>query len=72
MILFYIFIFEDKFIIVDLPGYGYAKVSQAEQEKWNKNLCEFLLNRKEIQSYIQIVDARHDIQNNDIYMQVGP
>ena len=62
------FNFDDKFIIVDLPGYGYAKVSQAEQAKWNKNLCDFLLNREEIHTYIQIIDSRHDIQKNDNQM----
>lgn len=56
------------FILADLPGYGYAKVSKKEQETWQKNLEEYLLKRP-LTSTIQFVDARHDIQKNDILMQ---
>jgi len=62
------FNFDDKFILVDLPGYGYAKVSQTEQEKWNENLAEFLIKRENIKAYMQLVDARHEIQKNDLQM----
>ena len=57
------------FILADLPGYGYAKVSRVEQEKWQKNLEEYLLKRKNLTLTIQFIDARHNIQNNDITMQ---
>ncbi len=57
------------FILADLPGYGFAKVSKKEQESWQKNLEEYLLKRKGLISTIQFIDARHDIQNNDIQMQ---
>ena len=63
------FNFSDKFIVADLPGYGYAKVSKEAQAKWQKYLEEYLLNRKQITSLIQFVDARHDIQKNDIQMR---
>ncbi len=63
------FNFSDKFIIADLPGYGYAKISKTAQEKWQKYLEEYLLNRKEIKSLIQFIDARHDIQKNDKQMR---
>ena len=56
------------FILADLPGYGYAKVSKKEQETWQKNLEEYLLKRP-LTSTIQFIDARHDIQKNDILMQ---
>lgn len=56
------------FILADLPGYGYAKVSKKEQESWQKNLEEYLLKRN-LSSTIQFIDARHDIQKNDITMQ---
>lgn len=55
------------FILADLPGYGFAKVSKKEQESWQKNLEQYLLNRK-LTSTIQFIDARHDIQKNDILM----
>ena len=59
----------EKFIIADLPGYGYAKISKETQERWQKNLEEYLLNRSEIKSLIQFIDARHEIQKNDFQMR---
>lgn len=55
------------FILADLPGYGYAKVSKSEQASWQKNLEEYLLKRN-LTSTIQFIDARHDIQKNDLLM----
>lgn len=63
------FDFSGKFIISDLPGYGYAKVSKEAQAKWQKYLEEYLLNREQIKSLIQFVDARHEIQKNDYQMR---
>ena len=57
------------FIIADLPGYGYAKVSKSEQAIWQKNLEEYLLKRGNLVSTVQFIDARHDIQKNDYVMQ---
>lgn len=63
------FNFSDNFILADLPGYGYAKVSKEAQAKWQKNLEEYLLKRAQIKSLIQFIDARHEIQKNDIQMR---
>ena len=63
------FNFDNKFMIADLPGYGYAKVSKEAQVLWQKYLEEYLLNRKQIKSMIQFIDARHDIQKNDYQMR---
>src|SRR5574344_2410779 len=63
------FNFSEKFMIADLPVYGHAKVSKEAQNKWQKYLEEYLLNRSEIKSLIQLVDARHDIQKNDYQMR---
>ena len=63
------FNFAEKFIIADLPGYGYAKVSKEAQSKWQKYLEEYLLERKQIKSLIQLVDGRHEIQKNDFQMR---
>lgn len=63
------FNFSEKFIIADLPGYGYAKVSKEAQDKWQKYLEEYLINRPQIKSLIQFIDARHDIQKNDFQMR---
>lgn len=63
------FNFSDKFMIADLPGYGYAKVSKEAQNRWQKYLEEYLLKREEISSLIQLVDGRHEIQKNDYQMR---
>jgi GTP-binding protein len=63
------FNFSDKFIVADLPGYGYAKISKEVQNRWQKHLEEYLLNRKDIKSLIQFVDGRLDIQKNDYQMR---
>lgn len=52
---------------VDLPGYGYAKVSQKEKERWGK-LMENYFAAQRIDLGILIVDARHPPTNNDITM----
>ncbi len=63
------FNFSDKFMIADLPGYGYAKVSKEAQNRWQKYLEEYLLNRRQIKCLIQLIDARHEIQKNDRQMR---
>ena len=63
------FDFSDKFMIADLPGYGYAKVSAEAQNKWQKYLEEYLLKREQITSLVQLIDARHEIQKNDFQMR---
>lgn len=63
------FNFSDKFTIADLPGYGYAKVSKEVQAKWQQHLEEYLLNRTQIKTLIQLVDSRHELQKNDIQMR---
>lgn len=63
------FNFSEKFMIADLPGYGYAKVSREAQNKWQKYLEEYLLKREQIKSLIQLIDGRHDIQKNDYQMR---
>ncbi len=63
-----LFLINDEFVIADLPGYGYASVSDKMQREWQKNLEEYLLNRKEIVSLIQFLDCRHPLQKNDLQM----
>ena len=48
-----------KYILVDLPGFGYAKVSKSMQKEWGKNLDEFLRKRFNIKLFIHLRDARH-------------
>lgn len=61
------FTVDQKCYFVDLPGYGYAKVSQAEKERWGK-LMESYFAAQRISLGVMIVDARHAPTNNDITM----
>jgi len=45
---------------VDLPGFGYAKVSKAQKENWSENLTEFLKYRQSIRVFIRLIDSRHE------------
>ena len=56
------FNFSNQFTIADLPGYGYAKVSAEIQNRWQKNLEEYLLKREQIKCLVQLVDGRHELQ----------
>lgn len=58
---------DKKCYFVDLPGYGYAKVSQAEKDRWGK-LMESYFASGRIDLGILVVDARHAPTNNDITM----
>ena len=59
---------KDRYRIVDLPGYGYAKVSKAEQEKWSAMIDTYLSKRYNLVQVIQLVDARHAPSKDDITM----
>jgi len=51
---------DDFCYLVDLPGYGFAKVPQKERERWGKNIREYLMNRASISLIVHLVDARHE------------
>ena len=61
------FTIDSQCYLVDLPGYGYAKVSQSERERWGK-LMENYFAANRIDLGVMIVDARHAPTNNDITM----
>lgn len=61
------FTIDSKCYFVDLPGYGYAKVSQSEKERWGK-LMENYFAANRIDLGVMIVDARHAPTNNDVTM----
>lgn len=54
--------------LVDLPGYGYAKVSKQEQVRWAKMIETYLSDRYNLVQVIQLVDARHKPTQDDITM----
>lgn len=54
--------------LVDLPGYGYAKVSRDQKEKWQRDLSEYLQKRRCLQGLILLMDIRHPLQEFDTTM----
>ncbi len=63
------FLIDERWYLVDLPGYGYAKVSKTEQERWGRTMEEYLSRREGLTVVIQLVDARHGPQASDLQMQ---
>lgn len=53
------YMIDDDFYIVDLPGFGFAKVPQKERERWGKDIQHYLLNRDTLQLVLHLVDSRH-------------
>lgn len=58
----------DMFNFVDLPGYGYAKVSKTEKDKWSPMIDTFLHNRPQLKEVFLLVDIRHEPSQNDQLM----
>ncbi len=56
--------------LVDLPGYGYAKISKTDRDKWHKMTYDYLFNRPNLVCTFVLVDSRHDLQRSDLeFMQ---
>ncbi|MFC7393729.1 ribosome biogenesis GTP-binding protein YihA/YsxC [Scopulibacillus cellulosilyticus] len=58
----------DKFYFVDVPGYGYAKVSKKEKQAWGRMLETYFTTNKSLKAVIQIVDLRHPPSKDDQQM----
>ncbi len=58
----------DEFRIVDLPGYGYAKVSRSVTENWGEMMEKYLEGRTGLKKVIQLVDIRHAPSKQDVEM----
>ena len=58
----------DAMYLVDLPGYGYAKTSSSEKEKWGKMIENYLHTSKKLQAVFLLIDIRHDPSANDKMM----
>ena len=64
------FLVNDNWHLVDLPGYGWAKVGLKVKEKWEKDINNYLFHRENLFCVFVLVDARHDPQKNDLgFMQ---
>lgn len=62
------FLINNDFYLVDLPGYGYAKVSKAEKENWGKTIELYLTGREQLKRIVLLVDSRHKPTGDDIMM----
>ncbi len=58
----------DEMYLVDLPGYGYAKVSESEKVKWGKMIERYLNNSKQLKAVFLLIDIRHEPSANDKMM----
>ncbi|MCF4964955.1 YihA family ribosome biogenesis GTP-binding protein [Streptococcus sp. GS001] len=59
---------DDKLRFVDVPGYGYARVSKKEREKWGKMIEEYLTSRENLRAVVSLVDLRHEPSADDVQM----
>ncbi|MBC1462362.1 YihA family ribosome biogenesis GTP-binding protein [Listeria welshimeri] len=59
---------EEALFFVDVPGYGFAKVSKTEQEKWGVMIETYITSREQLRGVIQIVDLRHKPTEDDRMM----
>jgi len=57
---------DDRWYMVDLPGYGFAKVSQTERKKWEKMIEDYLRRRSNLVHVFVLIDSRHDPQKIDL------
>ena len=62
------FLINNEFYFVDLPGYGYAKVSKQEKEKWGKIINTYLSNRKQLKKILLLLDCRRKPSEDDLAM----
>ncbi|AKG04199.1 MULTISPECIES: ribosome biogenesis GTP-binding protein YihA/YsxC [Salimicrobium] len=62
------YIINKSFHFVDVPGYGYAKVSKAERTRWGKMMDEYFGEREQLVSAVLVVDLRHEPTDEDCMM----
>ena len=63
-----IFNADGAFFLVDLPGYGFAKVTQQEQERWGKMMSGYFQTSKSLRLTLHLVDIRHEPTRDDVTM----
>src|SRR4051812_3249604 len=60
------FLINESFYIVDLPGYGFAKVSQNQRAAWEKMIADYLRKRENLVTVFVLIDSRHEPQELDL------
>ena len=63
------FLINRSFFLVDLPGYGYAKVGRALQEEWGRELGSYLATEERLAGVITLMDIRHGPTDLDLGLQ---
>ena len=61
-----LFNIDDRIMVVDLPGYGYAKVSKADAMRWLQRLEEYLLTRRQLKRLFILIDSRIGVRDSDL------
>ena len=62
------FLVNDRFVLVDLPGYGYALISKERRAEWKPLIEGYLRSSKELRGIVQLLDVRHDPTDDDRQM----
>ncbi len=62
------FLMNDRFYLVDLPGYGYARVSKSEKESWSQMMEQYFSVAKDLKALVILVDIRHKPTQDDLQM----
>lgn len=62
------FLINEKLFYVDVPGYGYAKVSKTEREAWGKMIETYITSREQLRAVVLLVDLRHSPTKDDVMM----
>lgn len=62
------YLIENSLYFVDVPGYGYAKVSKSERAKWGKMIETYLTQREQLKAVVSLVDLRHPPTKDDVQM----
>jgi len=60
------FLINEEWYLVDLPGYGYAKIGKQERKKWEKFVRKYILMRENLFCLFVLIDSRHEPQNVDL------
>ena len=63
-----IFDADQRFLLVDLPGYGFAKVTREEQERWGKMMSEYFQKSRTLCLTLHLIDIRHEPTRDDVTM----
>ena len=63
-----VFLLSDNLHLIDLPGYGYAKVAKQEKEKWDDRMSSFFAENDLLKVVVLLVDIRHEPSAEDVHM----